>query len=332
MDAGRRARAEAVAAAGGHGGRPHAPHPSELPSAGVAAGVRLAGGGPSRSSATPSASCRGCSPSWRSTRFSTRSADDRIRIAVRVVWVGLSPAQRAQLLRLAGQTQTPLILLAFVPLFVRGALRETAPRPRRPAHVSAALLGLTFLSYCFTRLRPLVLSAVSAAGISRAVRADGGGDGLDRAEASGRGARARGGARLRGDRFRSASKSAGHRHLQWRSSSGAMFAPPGSGVADARKRHGAVGAAQRQRAILRQPNHAAVRLAARRRARRGGSRFAAKGRRAYSSSTTGKRKSSAPVSRRPIGGRLEWAPIARVAGSPEVRIFQLQDGGPAPAQ
>jgi len=31
-------------------------------------------------------------------------------------------------------------------------------------------------------------------------------------------------------------------------------------------------------------------------------------------------------------GRLDWAPIARVPGGPEVRIFDLQDGGPAPAQ
>ena len=31
-------------------------------------------------------------------------------------------------------------------------------------------------------------------------------------------------------------------------------------------------------------------------------------------------------------GRLDWKPIARVASSPEVRIFEMQDGGPAPAQ
>jgi hypothetical protein len=31
-------------------------------------------------------------------------------------------------------------------------------------------------------------------------------------------------------------------------------------------------------------------------------------------------------------GRLDWAPIARVPGSPEVRIFEMQDGGPARAQ
>jgi hypothetical protein len=31
-------------------------------------------------------------------------------------------------------------------------------------------------------------------------------------------------------------------------------------------------------------------------------------------------------------GRLDWAPVARVTSNPEVRIFQLQDGGPATAQ
>jgi hypothetical protein len=31
-------------------------------------------------------------------------------------------------------------------------------------------------------------------------------------------------------------------------------------------------------------------------------------------------------------GRLDWAPIARVPGSPEVRIFEMQDRGPDPAQ
>jgi hypothetical protein len=31
-------------------------------------------------------------------------------------------------------------------------------------------------------------------------------------------------------------------------------------------------------------------------------------------------------------GRLDWAPIARVPGSPEVRLYEMQDGGPAAAQ
>jgi hypothetical protein len=31
-------------------------------------------------------------------------------------------------------------------------------------------------------------------------------------------------------------------------------------------------------------------------------------------------------------GRLDWAPIARVPGGAEVRIFEMQDRGPDPAQ
>ena len=46
------------------------------------------------------------------------------------------------------QTQTPLILLALVPLVVRGALREDGER-LSPRACLAALVGLTFLSYLF---------------------------------------------------------------------------------------------------------------------------------------------------------------------------------------
>ena len=46
------------------------------------------------------------------------------------------------------QTQTALILLAVVPLFVRGALREGTPVVS-PRACLAAILGLTFLSYVF---------------------------------------------------------------------------------------------------------------------------------------------------------------------------------------
>jgi hypothetical protein len=60
--------------------------------------------------------------------------------------------------------------------------------------------------------------------------------------------------------------------------------------------------------------------------------LAAKGRRAYLVVDDWEEKEFrdrfSPASR---AGRLDWAPIARVPGSPEVRIFDLQDGGPAPA-
>ena len=61
--------------------------------------------------------------------------------------------------------------------------------------------------------------------------------------------------------------------------------------------------------------------------------LAAKGRRAYLVVDDWEEKEFrdrfSPANR---AGRLDWAPIARVPGSPEVRIFDLQDGGPAPAQ
>jgi hypothetical protein len=60
--------------------------------------------------------------------------------------------------------------------------------------------------------------------------------------------------------------------------------------------------------------------------------LAAKGRRAYLVVDDWEEKEFrdrfSPANR---AGRLDWAPIARVPGSPEVRIFDLQDGGPAPA-
>jgi hypothetical protein len=61
--------------------------------------------------------------------------------------------------------------------------------------------------------------------------------------------------------------------------------------------------------------------------------LAAKGRRAYLVVDDWEEKEFrdrfSPANR---AGRLDWAPIARVPGSPEVRIFDLQGGGPAPAQ
>ena len=47
------------------------------------------------------------------------------------------------------QTQTPLILLALVPLFVRARACATTTRASRRARASAAIVGLTFLSYLF---------------------------------------------------------------------------------------------------------------------------------------------------------------------------------------
>ena len=59
--------------------------------------------------------------------------------------------------------------------------------------------------------------------------------------------------------------------------------------------------------------------------------LAAKGRRAYLVVDDWEEKEFrarfSPANR---AGRLDWAPIARVTGSPEVRIFDMQDMRPAP--
>ena len=61
--------------------------------------------------------------------------------------------------------------------------------------------------------------------------------------------------------------------------------------------------------------------------------IAAKGRRAYLVVDDWEEKEfRARFSPGNRAGRLNWAPLARVSGSPEVRIFDMQDGGPAPAQ
>ena len=46
----------------------------------------------------------------------------------------------------------------------------------------------------------------------------------------------------------------------------------------------------------------------------------------------GRERVSQPASRRQTARDTSWAPIARVNGQPEVRIFELQDGGPVPIQ
>jgi hypothetical protein len=58
------------------------------------------------------------------------------------------PANAVNYLRWLLQTQTPLILLAIVPLVVRGALRDEGAGPS-PRVCLAALLALTWLSYLF---------------------------------------------------------------------------------------------------------------------------------------------------------------------------------------
>ena len=62
--------------------------------------------------------------------------------------LGYLPRNVISYMRWLLETQTPLILLAFVPLFVRGALREEVAGSS-PRAVLGALIGFTLLSYVF---------------------------------------------------------------------------------------------------------------------------------------------------------------------------------------
>ena len=234
------------------------------------------------------------------------------------------------------QTQTPLILLALVPLFVRGALRERTARVS-PRACLAALVGadVSFVSV-LRDVRSLVLSALPAAGLSRRCsccwrrRSVAGADGCRSrrrvpAAAIVCVAMMSFGVNVGSARAASSTPRAyERRHIR---------AARGSRVADAGGRDRAGGPAQRQRAILRRSNHAAIRLAERGRARRRGSRRGGEG---LARISRRRRLGREGVSRAVFAGnraaQLDWRPIARVPGSPEVRIFELQDGGPAPTQ
>ena len=76
-------------------------------------------------------------------------SDVRLRVALRVVFAASSlPANLRNYIVWLVQTQTPLILLALVPLFVTGALRDDTAGVS-PRACLGALVGLTFLSYLF---------------------------------------------------------------------------------------------------------------------------------------------------------------------------------------
>ncbi len=170
------------------------------------------------------------------------------------------------------ETQTPLILLAFVALLVRGALREdhTGFSPRA---CLTALLGLTFLCYVFYAnfdhwfyLRFLlpaypalfVLMAASIVWMAQKLpfeaRVPAADDRLPGDDALRDQRRTRGG-HLPAGPVRTALRACGCR----------------GGIAHAGKRGRVGGAAQWQCALLRPPHHAAIRLAASRAARRSAS-------------------------------------------------------------
>jgi len=232
------------------------------------------------------------------------------------------------------ETQTPFILLALLPLFVRGALRDDSPALSTRACLGA-IVGLTFLSYLFyanfnhwSYLR-FLLPAYPALFVLLA---------------------------------------AALRWLTWKLPLDArvpaaaivcaVMIPFGVNIA---RREGVFGVATFEQRHMRAANEVASRTppeaivlcvqhsgSVRYYANRTTLRYdwleegaldgalrdlAAKGRPAYLVVDDWEEKEFrdrfSPANR---AGRLDWAPIARVPGSPEVRIFDLRDGGPAPAK
>jgi hypothetical protein len=232
------------------------------------------------------------------------------------------------------ETQTPLILLALVPLFVRPALREDGAGLSRRACL-AAIVGLMFLSYLFYAtfnhwfyLRFLlpaypalfVLLAASirwlATKLPREVRVSAAalvcavmvpfGVNVGKREGI----------------FNVSSYE--QRHI--RAAREIASRTPAEAVVLSVQHSGSV-RYYANRITLRYDwlENGALDAALR--------DLAAKGRRAYLVVDDWEEKEFrdrfSPGNR---AGRLDWAPIARVPGSPEVRIFEMQDGGPAPAQ
>lgn len=232
------------------------------------------------------------------------------------------------------QTQTPLVLLALVPLFARGALREDrgAVSPRA---CLAAIVGLTFLSYLFyanfdhwfylrfllpaypvlfvlvaVALRWLALklpvaARVPAVALACAVMIPFG---------------------VNVARRENVFNVAAYEQRHVRAAREVESRTPADAIVLAVQHSGSV-RYYANRITLRYDWLAENALDSALRD------AAAKGHRAYLVVDDWEEKEFrdrfSPANR---AGRLDWAPIARVAGSTEVRIFEMQDGGPAPAQ
>ena len=249
---------------------------------------------------------------------------------------GLSslPANAVNYVRWLITTQTPLILLALVPLFVRGTLREdhTGVSPRA---CLAALLALTFLSYLFyavfdhwfylrfllpvyptlfvlvaaalfwtARKLPIEARVPGAAVICTAMMLYG----------------------VQVGRDAGIFKQAGFEQRHIRAAAEVASRTPENAIVLAVQHSGSVRHYAR-RLTLRYDWLPADRLDS------AVHELAAKGHPAYLVVDDWELKEFqsrfSPASRL---GKVGWAPLARVPGIPEVRIFQLQDGGPAAEQ
>ena len=232
------------------------------------------------------------------------------------------------------ETQTPLILLALVPLFVRGALRDEREGVS-PRACLAAMVGLMFLSYLFyatfnhwfylrfllpaypalfvllaAALRWLALklpveARVPAVALVCAVMAPFG---------------------VNIGRREGVFNVAAYEQRHVRAAREVESRTPADAIVLSVQHSGSV-RYYANRITLRYDWLADDALDAALRD------VAAKGRRAYLVVDDWEEKEFrdrfSPGNR---AGRLDWAPIARISSSPEVRIFEMQDGGPAPAQ
>ena len=308
-----------------------------LDAAGAGAGVRMAAKARAARSLCHWHRARSAGDHGHQHASLWRAAVDRLRIALRVVFAG-ARCRSTCAITASGcvQTQTPLILLALVPLFVPRArcamiLRRVSPRACLGGDCRTDVPVVSVLR----DLQSLVLSAVPASGVSGAVRPAGSGDSLAGVEAAVRSAGAGGRARVRGD-----DSVRRQRRPDERESSVSRPSSSGMSAPRTKSRHGR----RPRRSCCRFSTAAACDTTPTESTLRydwleegaldGALRdLAAKGRRAYLVVDDWEEKEFrarfSPANR---AGRLDWAPIARVPGSPEVRIFDLQDGGPAPAQ
>jgi len=244
------------------------------------------------------------------------------------------PANAVNYIRWMLETQTPLILLALVPLFVRGALADDrsgfAPRA-----CLAALVALTFISYLFYAvfdhwfyLRFLlpaypalfVLMAAAIFAMARKLPAE------TRVPAAALACAVMMLYGLKVGRDAGIFRQAAYEQRHVRAAAEVAAHTPESAMVFSVQHSGSI-RYYANRTTLRYDWLPADELDTAVR------ELTAKGHPAFLVVDDWEQKEFqsrfAPANRL---GRLDWAPVARVAGSPEVRIFQLQDGGPAAPQ
>ena len=303
-----------------------APHPPQPDSAGAGAGVRMAAEARAAHPLRDGHRARAAGDHDRQRAALWRAADDRVRVVVRVVCVRRAADSTC------ATTSSGWCRRRRRSSFSRSCRCSSATRCARTdarsvaARVSrgARRADVSFVPV-LRDLRSLVLSAIPAAGVSGAVRPAGSGDSLARVEASRRGARAGRCARLRGDDSVRRERRETRRRLRTsRRTKGATFAPRA-------KSHRA---RRRMRSSCRFSTAAACDTTPTEsrcgttgcRTMRSMPRFATsrrKGAARISSSTTGKRRSFAPASRRQTVPAQLGAPDrarARQPGSAHFRV------------